>query len=274
MILCLTMRSDTPVHWEHFLKLGRQYQYARRCQNTHTWKDTKKSGKDACEVRKESGTSTDSEGWFLDHLDVGQIEHFRDWRLINSTCRTFRAWGKSAFFSQKIFVVGPSFLKNLSGETATRSISAENLVIARSCIRDVIANFECGRYASQFIALPRYHVLPRMRSLSIHLRCNRLEVISSRNLPALGRYPLPNELLTLLRDLGLRVDQLQLSVQQSDEREHRVQMEVLADQAFPILRAKVAQARLGLPYGGEFTFTEPITCTRRLDSSSGQKAAE
>lgn len=271
MILCLTMRSDTPVHWEHFLKLGRQYR--RQCQNTRTRKNTNRSGKDACEVRKELGTSTGSEGWFLDHLHLGQKEHFRDWRLINSTCRSFRAWGKSAFFSEKIFVVGPRFLNILTGETENKSISTENIVTARACIRDVIARFACGTHASQFMALPRYHVLQRMRSLSIHLQCNRLEVLSSRNLPALGRYPVPEELLTLLRDLGLRVDQLQLSVQHKNAREHRFQMEVLADQAFQILRTKAAEVRLGLSDSHESTFTEPITCTRRLRSSSRQEAA-
>lgn len=196
MILRFAMKSDMPVHLEHFLKLGRQFQ---------------KTNVNGTEISRPRAPPACSESWFLNHLHPSQIEPFRDWILINSTCRRFRAWGKDAFFLEKTFVIPPMFLETLIGETA-KGISAENKATARASIRHVVASSpHCG-IMSQLMALPRYHILERLRSLSIPLGCPESHMLLSLNSPTLESYPLPEELSSLLRDLGLQVDQLRTNL--------------------------------------------------------------
>ena len=232
-ILRYTMRSEMPVHLEHFLEVGRQF---RKICHVN---DTKNPGQSA---------STSSELWFLDQLDPGQIEHFRDWLLINSTCRLFRAWGKEAFFWEKVFVVRPEFLKTLTGETA-KGISAENSATARSCIRHVIAPIKPCR-PSETLALPQFHALQRLRSMSIRISHFIERILGKLHPTILKRYSLRKEFNRLLRGSGLRVDQLQMDVlSDHDEREYRRQMELLADRAYPCLRI-VSTLRAGEKFGG------------------------
>ena len=180
--------------------------------------------------------------FYLDHFqqlgrqleDFGQLEHFKDWLLINSTCRGFRARGKELFFSEKVCVIRPPLMKTLCG--ATSRISPENLSIARACIRHVIAPSP-GDAASQLITLPRYHTLQNLRSLSIQLCRDPSEVLSISNLPTVKRKPLPEEFSTLLGNIGLRVDQLQVDLLYvDDEGELQTHIECLAKHVYPYLR--------------------------------------
>lgn len=229
-ILVYTMRSDMPVDLDHFLRLGRRFQ-------TRSGNDGEESETDS-DSYEEPDASVCSERWFLDHLDSGQKEHFRDWLLINSTCRSFRAWGKKAFFSEKVFAVSLPMLKILRGETR-KIISAENIAAAQACVRHVIAPLRNTSVTSQIMILPRYHALQRLRSMSIAFQPlnAKFDILSRFSYPKLKRKQLPEELSSLLRDLGLRVDQLEMElVYEIDERDHQIQMERLADEVYPVLR--------------------------------------
>ncbi|MCJ1463881.1 hypothetical protein MMC07_002490 [Pseudocyphellaria aurata] len=223
------MRSDIPVDLERFLQLGRKFLESR----------DGKSTKDLCAFWDESeqhGPKTSayscSERWFLNGLDLEQQAHFRDWLLINSTCRNFRAWGKRAFFSEKFFVISPPLLKDLL-EMSANGISAETKATALAYIRQVIVPTQSGTPTSQLITLPRYNAIWRLSSLSIHV-CRYYKYKSSRTL---NRCPLPNELLSLLRDIGLRVDQLHMNLQYyGPECIHQSAMENIAQQSYPCLR--------------------------------------
>lgn len=218
MILSHAMRSDMPVYLNHFLRLGRQHRDIRDGKVTDKW-----ASSTAC-----------SEKWFFYNLDFGQLEHFRDWLLINSTCRGFRACGKELWFSEKVFVIRPRLMKTLRG--ATPRISTENLSIARACIRHVIVPSP-GDAASQLIALPWYNNLQNLRSLSIQLCRDPSKILSISTLSTLKQKPLPEEFLTLLRNAGLRVGQLQMDLLYvADEGEYHFQMEGLANHVYPYLR--------------------------------------
>lgn len=127
-------------------------------QDVRNEKNTKNSEAALCKIENplsESSVPACSQSWFLEQLDPGQIGHFRDWLLINSTCRRFRAWGKSAFFSEKIFLVRPRSMERL----------CRNIPSARRLIRHVIALLPPVR--NPFYALPQYQALERLRSLVI-----------------------------------------------------------------------------------------------------------
>ena len=225
MILRHTMRSDVPVYLDHFWKLGRQLQEIRNGNDTECSETD--SSKIETRLSKSSGSAC-SESWFLQQLDPSQIEHYRDWLAINSTCRRFRALGKEAFFADKTFIFRPDLLNTLCGETT------KTTRVARAYMRDVIAllSHSC---ASQIVTLPRYHALQSLRSLSIQIVRDDFEIFSRINAPPLKRDPLPEELSNLLRKIGLQVDRLQVDLQV--DKEDRIQMIVLVDQGYRALSA-------------------------------------
>lgn len=194
MILHHTMRSPKPVHLEHFWRLGRLLQSIRH------GNDTQKSKAASCikNPSSDSSASACSESFFFDQLDPGQIEHFRDWLLINSTCRRFRAWGKIAFFSEKIFLVRPACVKRL----------CKNIPVARPLIRHVIALLP--PVYNPFYALPQYQPLERLRTLVISRDCSNSKLLSMSNGPQPERCSFPEELLSLVQDIGLQINQLKI----------------------------------------------------------------
>lgn len=242
MILHYTMRSDMPVHLEHFVQLGRRYQDIRKKE-----KDTQTPGADFREIEsrfsESSIGSACSERWFLDQLDPGQVEHFRDWLLINSTCRGFRAWGKKAFFSEKIFVIRPLFLER-PFSSYTRIMSAEDKTTAQAYIRHVIAPLsytKTGIYASQIDTLPRYRALHRnLRSISLQFDCAEHEFLSRLNGPALKRHPFPKELRSLLWDHGLLTSDTRLKLEIQDDKEPGELIKFLTTWVYPELRGRLS----------------------------------
>lgn len=248
MILLHTMRSRTPVHLERFLQLGRQFQ------NIRQGNDPQNPGTDSSVVENsfpESNAFACSERWFLSQLHDEQIEHFQDWLLINSTCRRFRALGKRAFFSEKTFIIRPVFLNYFCRET-TKGNSAENIAIARVSIRHVIAAFSFHSLESQFIGLPRYHTLQRLRSLSIQISGHGVGIPSRLALPIFQRYSLPKKLSSLLQELGLRVDQLEMDVQHDDIWNARQrQSELLVNNVYPFLQMYFAWKARGKLRGSD-----------------------
>lgn len=232
MILRQTMRSNVPMYLEYFWKLGRRLQKIRNGKE-----DTESPEIDSNKVESrllKSNASACSETWFLQKLDPSQIEHHRDWLAVNSTCCRFRALGKEAFFANKTFILRTDFLKTLCGE------DTKTMEEARVFIRHVIAplSHSC---ASQIIQLPRYHLLQSLLSLSIQIVRDDFEIFSRLNAPPLKRDPLPEELSTLLREIGLQVDRLQMDIQL--DKEDWAQMRVLDDHGYSTLRAKATLKR-------------------------------
>lgn len=186
-----------PVHLEHFMQLGGRLQNIRDDY-------AKNRGEKSWEVEylcSESSTSAGSEGWFLDQLDPGQIEHFRDWLLINSTCRRFRAWGKIAFFSGKTFLVRPACVKRL----------CSNIPVARPLIRHVTAILP--PVYNPFYALPQYQPLENLRSLVIQRDRPDTSLLSMPNEPPPECCSFPEDLLSLVQDIGLQNNRLKIYVQ-------------------------------------------------------------
>lgn len=238
MILLHVMRNDMPVRLKEFLRVGRNLQRVR-------------NGVGLEESISEPSAFACSEVFFLEQLGAGQREHFLDWLLINSTCRRFRACGKKAFFSGKTFLIEPSFMKNLGGETA-KGINAENLATAQACIRHVIAPARNIASPSDFVLLPRYHALQGLRSLSLDIcRYDR----DQGELPTLQQHPLPEEFSSSLRGIDLRVDQLQVDIKSdTDEKGHQVQTDLLIQDVCPILRTMAAckaRGKVRASTGGE-----------------------
>lgn len=234
MILLETMRSDMPVQMEHFLDVGRRLEGVRK----------------KLDFRAKVAASSESacaERFFLEELDPGQKEHFLDFVFVNSTCRALRAAGKRAFFAGKIFVIGPPFLRKLCG--ATPRLGAENLEIAKACIGHVIAPIPNVGSPCEFITLPRYHALQRLRTLNIRTGCWDMVVFSSVNEPTIQRHALPEELLGLLGGIGVRVDRLEIDIQydteDSGEKHHQLQMGLLPTRIYPILRLLAARRATG-----------------------------
>lgn len=244
MIIVHTMRSDTPVDLGYFPRLG------RRSQRVINVNDTNIPAKNSREIERIllSSQFTPPASHRIDELGKTQIEHYRDWIFINSTCCDFRALGKKAFFSEKVFVIGPQLLKDLCGETA-RSIGAEDKATARAYIRHAIAPLPHPGSASQFLTLARYNALQRLRSLTIHIRAphdrNHFIRLNPRTVKT---GPLPEEFSNLLRDIGLRVDQLQMDLElQANEsvKGYEDPMKVMVDIVYPLLRALSARRMKG-----------------------------
>lgn len=244
-----------PVHLEHFPQLGRWLQNLRNGNCTdNTGPISVSAGLESCFLDDlDPGPSAwaCSESWFLNNLDRGQLEHFRDWLLVNSTCRSFRAWGKKVFFSEKIFVIRPQFIKTLCGEPA-KSMSVENIATARACIRHVVVPSPYCSAASHLMCLSRFHTLQRLCSLSIQPGCNPSDTLLSLKVRSFKRNPLPEELLGLVQGIGLRVDQLQMNLlYENNEGTHRYHMQRLADSVYPSLRILSAWKTKGRLQGSD-----------------------
>lgn len=192
MILCHTMRSDIPVHFERFLERGRKF---RRIGNSKAARKPK------------GGLSTYAERWLLNHLGLGQNEHFRDWLLINSTCRRFRAWGRKAFFSEKIFFSTALFWL----VPWAKKLCAENAATARECLHHVIVEYRRARSMGSNVTIPE-NTLPFLRSMGLLVYCSKADILPKLNSAQLLRSPLPEEHSNLQQDLEVRVDRRQMDI--------------------------------------------------------------
>lgn len=194
------MRSDIPVHLQGFRELGRKGKAL----------DSEDADKlKACSSRKSKARSSQKSGWLLRHLDMGssQSEHFQDWLLINSTCRSFRAWGMKAFFSEKIFFGTDSFWLI----TWANGLSAESVAVAREGIRHVIVQHRRD-YFLAIIATITKKILPCLRRMSLLLCCpNFATPLALHSFQCLRR-PLPKSFSKFLRNIGVPVDRLQMDI--------------------------------------------------------------
>lgn len=236
------MASDAPVDLQEFVELGRELQSSREARS--------ESDAEAESIVVEvpgltTKTRQSSAKWaiwyphyeFFTELHPAQREHYLDWLLINSTCRRLRDLGKVAFFSEKCFILRPRFL-NLFSQGIAKNVSGADRTTALEQIRHVIAPLAFDRSARDFRNLPRYHVLQRMKLLTIQhrtyesfIRWVGMPVVE--DLAAVDRIQAPQELLDFLRDLGLKVDRIRVDLIQDRNTDI---LQLLAVEVYPGLR--------------------------------------
>ena len=144
-----------------------------------------------------------SEAWWLQVLPRSQIEHYRDWIFMNSTCHQMRAWGCHIFFREKIFIIDPDDHDQLRGS----GIPGMNPIIS-SLIKENVSN----------VALPIRGMIPRpwINIPKIHQAFNNLHTLNVY-VPAISKevyewtaerftvVPPPQELQQMFRSLGPRL---------------------------------------------------------------------
>lgn len=247
-ILGYVMASEAPVDLQEFVELGRELQNLRET----SWESDGEAEPVVLEERIlsiKAGQSSVASALcgpcnnFLTELHPSQKEHYLDWLLINSTCRRFRELGKVAFFSEKCFIIKPSFLTVLS-QALARNLSAADADTALTQIRHVIAplTFDSST-ARDFRILGRYHALRCIKILSIKHRKYAAIIRSTgrpavEDLAAVDRIPSPQELLDLLRYFGLQVDRLRVDLINDEDKDI---LDCLTSEVYPGLRRSAAR---------------------------------
>ena len=95
-------------------------------------------------------------------LSIDQRPHLLDWRAVVGTCRRFRRVGKSAFFSQKVFVMGPRLASRLQN-LQVGCLSVEDQQMAVKSIRSIIWIVDSTSSPSEFLTLSRHmSAFPRL----------------------------------------------------------------------------------------------------------------
>ena len=103
-------------------------------------------------------------------LSINQRPHLLDWRAVVGTCRRFRRIGKLAFFSQKVFAMGPCLASQLRNLQVT-CLSVEDQQIAVKYIRSIIWMENDTTSPSAFLTLSCHiSAFPRLIRLD-HLFC-------------------------------------------------------------------------------------------------------
>lgn len=222
-ILARTVASKVPFHLDGFIQLGKVYQ------------------KLPSQMTKGLSLAV-----FLRALPSSQKEHYLDWLLVNGTgtSRRVRACGKLAFFSEKIFMISPRLLKTLQ-DGSCRNVSAPDKAAVLSHVQHVVAPLPTADLACRFSRLSPYNAFTRIRVLSIEPQfldgCNRvycqaLETASApiplqplledepdstfpKGIPK--RHSAPQELLSLLEDVGLQVGRMEVDLILCDTEDSR-----------------------------------------------------
>ena len=84
-----------------------------------------------------------------------QRPHLSDWRAVVGTCRRFRTTGKMAFFSQKVFVMGPLLALQLQ-DLRLPYLSVEDQQMAVKYISSIIWTVDDMSSPFSFLALSRH----------------------------------------------------------------------------------------------------------------------
>ena len=251
MILTRVMTSTEPVNFPELVELNHGTQ--RRRSNSDLEKEVKEAKKRHAAIRerittdphyhkygRRDGPPTSSADTCLpglaDHSrgSHSQFLHFRDWCLVNRTCRALRAIGRRLFFVKKTFLITPSFLNAL--ETGrVRNMTASDIALARECIHEIFIPLRSTGAAAPYIKLPRYNYFTNLRKLSI------------QPLPAFEYYfsnkrtiALPQELSDLLRGIGVPVDKWNMElVCDSNKNAKRDMLGSLIHDVYPLLQVLV-----------------------------------
>ena len=253
-VLAHTMVSKVPFDLQKFIELGARWHQEQATRATSPY------------------SSDESRSWFLDRLHVSQREHYLDWLAINGTSRWFRACGRLAFFSQKIFIVAPPLLMALQNGNC-RNISVPDNAAIISHAPHVIVPLPSRNRATHFTRISTYNAFTRIRVLSIQpfafgdgdrilqplesastqmvarlLRRSDFGDMLLRGTPK--RHSAPPELLSLLRGVDLDVGRMEVDLIHRDTGIwRRYVIHALASQFYPYLRVigrDRARQRLGI----------------------------
>lgn len=123
-ILIFAMKPNEPVHLHHFIDLGRKIHPPDPAYDDY----------DSDFLFR---TLLPARDWWFDQPDVSQKAVLLDWLLINGTYRRFGSSGKRAFFSPKVFVITPAFLRDFEGNRI-RSLARADTRMALSLISNVV----------------------------------------------------------------------------------------------------------------------------------------
>ena len=183
-------------------------------------------------------------------LNLWQQAHVRDWLAVNSTCRRWRRLGKPLFFASKTFLLTPSMLDRLCAKTAAE-LSIADQITAQEHISRVVVPMSFYSAGSMLQQLPTFCGLERLKKLSL-LRYGLISsMLAERDL---NREPLPEELRDLLRQIGMRVEDLDMGILYDGRDEgvraerRRYMIRALAEEAYPVLRHVAAIKGRGLAY--------------------------
>ena len=194
-IMTFVMASDTPVYFWLYLPYSRNSMLRK-----------------AERARLRSRHSYISSHVWMEMMPENQKEHYSDWRAATSICRALHKEGIRAFFRQKSFVVPPLMLADLrAGKVRS---SAFDMAVER--IENVVVPVGQLTVSSGFIALPKYHHFKRPKTLTFdggssaeRIMGGEMYDTSNKDYVAPSPVPPPQELLDLLRLLGLRLDQIE-----------------------------------------------------------------
>ena len=165
--------------------------------------------------------------------------HHKDWIIANSVSRTFRGWGKEAFFSQKIFSITPQLLQQLRNGNV-KNFAAENTGLLFRYAGRINVLLPSSDTPAPFFALPKYHRFGRLRVLAIHpgalLGGEPIESNCKTPSGTTKRVPASTKLISLLGGIGIRVGEVRVEVTRSvDDEEWRLEEERMKKGVFPVL---------------------------------------
>ena len=90
-------------------------------------------------------------------------------------------------------------------------MSLSDLALAKAHIRDVIVPME-GYSSTAFMSLPKIHLFEDLRTLNVYMPAGPRRVLEPHALETLLAEPPPEELLGMLKDLGLQVDNMTFNI--------------------------------------------------------------
>lgn len=148
-------------------------------------------------------------------FDQFQLQHQREWVIVNSVCRRWRFTGPKVFFNQKTFVITTALLKALlAGHHKTLTSPNYHFRILEN-IHYVVAPMGGPGTASDFLVLPRYqHAFSNLQSLDILTCVVKHNILHEYCVPrfwALPRDKEPyRELMECLAGIGFQLDELEI----------------------------------------------------------------
>ncbi|KAL8763639.1 MAG: hypothetical protein Q9184_000639 [Pyrenodesmia sp. 2 TL-2023] len=179
-------------------------------------------------------------------FDRFQLQHQREWVVVNSVCRRWRFAGHKAFFNQKTFVITTALLKAfLAGHHRTLTAPNYHFSILEN-IRHVVAPMSGRGAASDYLVLPRYrHAFSNLQSLDILTYVAEREILHECCVPAFWAYSRGKEpygeLMECLAGIGFQVHELEIGFPREKKSIGAAHMQRLRADVLPILRYVITQ---------------------------------
>ncbi|KAL8654146.1 MAG: hypothetical protein Q9210_001692 [Variospora velana] len=177
-------------------------------------------------------------------FDQFQLQHQREWVLVNSVCRRWRFTGHKAFFTQKSFVITTALLKALlAGRHPTLTSPNYHSRILEN-IHHVVAPMSGRGAASDYLVLPRYQdAFSNLQSLDILTCVVKDDILHEYCVPGFWAYSCDKEpyreLMECLAGIGFQDDKLEIRFPRVRRSLGAAHMQRLWVDVLPILRTRV-----------------------------------